>query len=86
MDDAGFIRRFRDARRPGVYLRVLRPGQIGPGDEVTLQRAAAGAMTVLELQDLFYDKRISADAIERALRQPIDIRSRRDFERRLARK
>ena len=86
MDDAGFIRRFRDARRPGVYLRVLRPGQVGPGDAVTLQRAADGALTVLGLQDLYYDKRISADAIERALRQPIDIRSRRDFERRLATK
>jgi MOSC domain-containing protein YiiM len=83
--DASFIRRFRDARRPGVYLRVLEPGQIGPGDEVKLERAAVGALTVLELQDLFYDKRASVSMLERALGEPIDIRSRRDLERRLAR-
>ncbi len=83
MDDAGFIRRFRDARRPGVYLRVLEPGRIGEGDEVTLERAA-GSLTVLDLQDLYYDRKAPADAIERALDEPIDIRSRRAFERRLA--
>ncbi len=85
MDDPGFIRRFHDARRPGVYLRVLEPGEIGEGDEVALERAPKGALTALELQDLYYDRKAPADAIERALRQPIDIRTRRDFERRLAR-
>lgn len=83
MDDAGFIRRFRDARRPGVYLRVLEPGRVGEGDEVTLARAA-GSLTVLDLQDLHYDKKAPAAMIERALNVPIDIRTRRAFERRLA--
>ena len=68
MDDPGFIRRFHDARRPGVYLRVLEPGEIGAGDEVALERAPKGALTVLELQDLYYDRKAPADAIERALR------------------
>ena len=84
MDDKGFIRRFRDARRPGVYLRVIEPGAIAVGDEVTVQPGAR-TMTVLELQDLFYAKGVAADRIERALQEPIDIRSRRDLERRLTR-
>jgi MOSC domain-containing protein YiiM len=84
MDDAGFIRRFRAARRPGVYLRVIEPGELAVGDKVAVQ-PGAGTMTVLELQDLFYAKRIPADRIERALQEPIDIRSRRDLERRLTR-
>ena len=84
MDDEGFIRRFRNARRPGVYLRVLEPGEIGPGDEVAVERGP-GTLTVLELQDLFYDKRAPVAAIDRALREPIDIRTRKAFERRRAR-
>lgn len=83
MDDAGFIRRFRDARRPGVYLRVLEPGTIGEGDAVRLERAA-GSLSVLDLQDLHYDKKAPATVLERALNEPIDIRTRRAFERRLA--
>ena len=50
---------------------------------MTLERAA-GSLTVLDLQDLYYQKKAPADAIERALNEPIDIRSRRAFERRLA--
>ena len=52
MDDKGFIRRFRNARRPGVYLRVVEPGEIGPGDEVAVERGP-GTLTVLALQNLF---------------------------------
>jgi MOSC domain-containing protein YiiM len=85
MDDAAFIRRFRDARRPGVYLRVLTPGAIGAGDDLKLERMPAGSLTVLELQDLFFDKRAPAELVQRALGEPIDARSRRALERRLSR-
>jgi MOSC domain-containing protein YiiM len=84
MGDDAFIGRFRAARRPGVYLRVIEPGDVAVGDEVTLERREAG-LPVLELQALHYDKKASRTAVERALRSPIDIRSRRSLERRLAR-
>ncbi len=54
MGDPGFIRRFREARRPGVYLRVLEKGIVTVGDPVTYEPAPAIALSVLELQDLYY--------------------------------
>ena len=41
---------------PGVYLRVLQPGAVTAGDVVELEPAPAGALPLLELQDLFYGR------------------------------
>jgi MOSC domain-containing protein YiiM len=84
MGDDRFIRRFRDARRPGVYLRVLMGGHVAAGDRVTLERAPAASLPLLELQDLFYDRDADRSRVERALNAPIDIRSRHVLERRLS--
>ncbi len=84
MDDPTFIRRFRGARRPGLYLRVLMPGAIAAGDTVTVERAPSGSLPVLELFDLHYDKQAERGRIERALNAPIDVRSRKVLEARLA--
>ncbi|MDX6377554.1 MAG: hypothetical protein QOE98_1857, partial [Gaiellaceae bacterium] len=61
------------------------PGDIAVDDAVSLERSPVGGLPVLDLQDLFYDKKASPATIEQALRSPIDIRSRRSLERRLAR-
>jgi MOSC domain-containing protein YiiM len=47
--DLGFVRRFAQARRPGAYLRVVREGELGAGDEVRITRAAGGGPTMAEL-------------------------------------
>jgi MOSC domain-containing protein YiiM len=83
MDDPRFIARFRAGRRPGVYLRVLTAGAVATGDPVQVERAPDGALTVLELMDLLYRKDASRGEVERALAAPIDVRSRRNLERRL---
>jgi|SRR5690349_3919192 len=84
MGDTRFIRRFRDARRPGLYLRVLEPGTVTAGDAVTLTPAPAGALPLLELQDLFYARHVPRARIERALAAPVSIRDRIYLERQLA--
>jgi MOSC domain-containing protein YiiM len=35
MGDPGFVRHFREARRPGLYARVLQEGEVRAGDPVT---------------------------------------------------
>jgi MOSC domain-containing protein YiiM len=84
MGDENFARRFRDARRPGIYLRVLQQGVVTVGDPVAFTPAAPGALPLLELQDLFYRRNATKVAIERALAAPIAIRDRQHLERRLA--
>ena len=50
MGDAGFVKVFRNMRRPGLYARVLKPGEVGVGDTVTVQgrteRRSDGTRTV----------------------------------------
>jgi len=36
MGDAGFVKRFEAAGRPGVYLRIVTPGTIGAGDRIAV--------------------------------------------------
>ena len=49
MGDAGFVDRFDEARRLGVYLRVLQEGTVEAGDTVLLGPAPAHGLTTLAL-------------------------------------
>ena len=51
-DDAGMVRRFALAGRPGIYFRVEAPGPVQAGDALTLLEAAATAVTILDLAHL----------------------------------
>ncbi|GMA14985.1 MOSC domain-containing protein [Deinococcus metallilatus] len=84
MADAGFVKRFARARRPGFYTRVLEGGDLGRGDEVTRAPAPAEAPTIAELFDLWYEDTPSRATLERYLHSPLAVRLRRNLEERLA--
>src|SRR4030095_12904602 len=54
--------------RPGFYLRVLQPGEVGAGDDVVKVGEAAEQMTVAEINALLYSPNHPRDRLERALR------------------
>jgi MOSC domain-containing protein YiiM/ferredoxin-NADP reductase len=60
--------------RPGFYLRVLQPGEVGTGDDVVKVGEATERMTVAEINALLYSPDHPRDRLERALR--IDALSR----------
>jgi len=51
MGDAAFVDRFDDAARFGAYLRIVREGDVGAGDEVTVVPREDGieGITIVEL-------------------------------------
>jgi MOSC domain-containing protein YiiM len=51
MGDDDFPTRFEDARRPGVYLRIITSGAIGVGDRIEVTPAEPPAVTVGDLVD-----------------------------------
>ncbi len=76
MNDPIFVKRFRQAERPGVYCRVLQEGHVRVGDEVTLHAYEGESLSALELfQDFFKPHRDEA-TLRRHLAAPIDVRSR----------
>ena len=54
MDEPGWVKAFREAGRPGAYLRVLQPGLLRAGDPIELLARPAGSVTVAEALEVFY--------------------------------
>jgi MOSC domain-containing protein YiiM len=48
-EDNGWVRRFSDARRLGVYLRVVSTGSVQAGDAIEVESAPEGAPTILDI-------------------------------------
>src|SRR5262245_29002227 len=53
--------------RPGFYLRVLREGDVGAGDDIVKVGEATARMTVSEINALLYSPNHPRDRLERAL-------------------
>ncbi len=56
MGDPGFIKRFRQAERPGMYCRVITPGFVTKGDPVVLLSINGEAQSIVEMFRQFYLK------------------------------
>ncbi|MGH3073002.1 MAG: MOSC domain-containing protein [Gaiellaceae bacterium] len=83
MQEHDWVQRFAAARRPGVYVRVLEPGEVAAGDPVERLSAGNGAPTVVELMDVWYDRNAAPERLERLLAAPLAERARRNLEARL---
>jgi MOSC domain-containing protein YiiM len=84
MGDPGILKPFLRSGRVGFYLRVLRAGDVGAGDEIEAVEQGAERMTVSDICNLYYFDTANLDDCKRALR--IDALSpgwREGFEERL---
>jgi MOSC domain-containing protein YiiM len=66
MGDAGFVDRFDEAARFGAYFRIVREGDIGAGDEITVAPRADGIRLVdlgrvTRAADVEFLERVAAD-------------------------
>lgn len=77
-EDPGMVRRFAHARRPGAYLRVLEPGDVGAGDAVeVVERPSHGVTIELANEAMVHDhgllpRLLAAAALPVALRDHIE--------------
>jgi ferredoxin-NADP reductase/MOSC domain-containing protein YiiM/ferredoxin len=58
-------------KRPGFYLRVLKEGDVGAGDEIVKVADGPERMTIAEIDGLLYLPGHPRDRVERALRIPM---------------
>jgi MOSC domain-containing protein YiiM len=84
MAELEWVKRFAAARRPGLYVRVLEPGEVAAGDLVERLDAAEGQPTVLDLMDVWYDGEPAPELLERLLQSPLAERARANVERKLS--
>lgn len=83
MGDPQWVKKFRAAERPGLYVRVIKEGVIKAGDSVTVEKYMGETISILEMYREHYVKDKSEESLRKHLNAPIDIRSRRDLEEEL---
>lgn len=84
MDDPMFVKRFRQAERPGLYCRVLKTGVVQAGDPVSIQPFGGPSLSIRAMFNAWYESEPAKDILLRHLEAPIAVRARADMERRLA--
>ena len=80
MEEKDWIRRFRDAKRPGFYCRVLQPGTVRRGDRMQWTAAPETNVSLEEMVEHFYATKVPPTDVHRALASPIAIRTRTAYE------
>ena len=84
MAEPGWVKRFAEARRPGLYVRVLEPGEVAEGDRVDRLGGDHGNPSVVDLMDVWYDPEPDPELLERLLGSPLAERARSSVERKLS--
>lgn len=81
MKDRGFVKAFARANRGGAYARVLKPGKVGVGASIGIERASLENPTIDELFALWHQRDKDPELMRRALLSPLAERTRRQLER-----
>lgn len=84
MGDPQWVKKFRAAERPGLYVRVMREGTIKAGDDVRIEKYTAETIPLIQMYRDYYEKKKSEETLRRHLAAPIDIRSRTGLEKELS--
>jgi MOSC domain-containing protein YiiM len=61
--DAGFVRRFTRAERPGSYLSIVGEGELGAGDEIRVLDRPAHGVTVGDIWRIYHHDRAGAASL-----------------------
>lgn len=86
MNNLDFVKTFRQAKRPGIYVRVLQEGSVSVGDAVTYKATQEAYPSLVDVFDYYYEKELNPDLIRQLLNAPIDIRSRNHYQEVLAKR
>ena len=84
MGDPAWVKKFRQAERPGLYCRVKREGVIKAGDAVALEKFQGETISIQRLYQDYYEKNKTEEMLRRHLNAPVAIRWRKRMEEELA--
>lgn len=80
MNDLQWVKKFRDAERPGLYCRVMQEGFVKVGDLVFVESYQGETLSILQMYRAHYQKEKNEAVYRLHLNAPIDIRTRKDME------
>ncbi len=83
MGDPQWVKKFRQAGRPGLYCRVLKEGTVNIGDLVSVEKNIGTILSISQMYRDYYEKNKTEETLRLHLAAPISIRSRVDLEKEL---
>jgi MOSC domain-containing protein YiiM len=83
MGDPQWVKKFREAERPGLYVRVVKEGVIKAGDEVGVEKYTGETVSILQMYRDHYTKEYTEESLRRYLNSPIAVRERETLEKAL---
>jgi len=83
MEDPQWVKKFRAAERPGLYVRVVKEGIIKAGDAVTVKKYTGETVSILQVYRDHYTKDYTEESLRRYLNSPIAIRNRKALDEKL---
>ena len=83
MGDPQWVKKFRAAERPGLYVRVITEGVVNAGDNVTVEKYTGETVSILQMYRDHYTKEYTEKSLRRYLNSPIAIRDREELEEQL---
>ena len=84
MGDPAWVKKFRQAERPGFYCRVKREVVIKTGDAAALEKFQGETISIQQLYQVYYEKNKTEAMLLRHLAAPIAIRWRKRMEEEMA--
>lgn len=81
MGDPQWVKKFRAAERPGLYVRVIKEGIIKAGDEVRVGKFTGETVSILQMYRDHYTKEYTEETLRRYLNSPIAVRERESLEK-----
>ncbi|MBK9780204.1 MAG: MOSC domain-containing protein [Anaerolineales bacterium] len=84
MGDPQWVKKFRAAERPGLYVRVIREGRLAVGEEVWVEKYSGETVSLVEMYRDYYESNKNEETLRKLLNAPVAIRAREDFEKDLA--
>jgi len=83
MGDPQWVKKFRHAERPGLYVRITKEGVIQAGDPVAVEKYAGETVSILKMYRDHYDQGYTEESLRHYLNSPVAIRDRVYFEEEL---
>lgn len=83
MGDPQWVKKFRAAERPGLYVRVVKEGVLKAGDPVTVEKYTDETVSILQMYRDHYTKEYTKESLRHYLNSPIAIRDREALEEEL---
>jgi MOSC domain-containing protein YiiM len=61
------IRKFLKSRRPGIYFKVLKEGEVGEGDEIKLSSKNKTSVTINDIVRLYVEDKNDVETMKKAI-------------------